>query len=209
MIRIQPAPEPPTFDALIRVPGAAFLAKTPRPTSKQFRSHSYWTRSIPDLRSAYSSICAYCCHRIHADVGVDTVDHYWPKVPHPDRAYEWSNYRLVSSRLNNRKSTKDDVLDPFEIENGWFVIDFPSLLVKPGQGLQADVRDKVLRSINRVKLNDASTCLKERFTYVNDFCELGRPFFDLVIRRDAPFLAAEILRQGLIDTLPGMMRVAP
>jgi hypothetical protein len=192
---------------LVRTPGQAFLATTPNPTSADFEKHPYWRKILRELRSAYRNVCAYSCHFVPYDVGTDTVEHYLPKVPHPQEAYEWSNFRFVCGRLNGRKHTFQDVLDPFQIENGWFVIEFPSLLVKPADQLKPAVAGAVQDSIDRLKLNDESTCLKQRSQYVSDFCELGQEFFDILLIRDAPFIAAEIVRQNLLTSLPTIMSV--
>ena len=61
------------------------------------------------------------------------VDHFYPKSVRPDMAYEWSNFRLASLKLNCRKREFQDVLDPFTIEPGWFCLSFPSLLFSLGQ----------------------------------------------------------------------------
>ena len=41
-----------------------------------------------------------------------------------DQVYEWRNYRLACSLMNARKGAVASVLDPFEIEDGWFAIEF-------------------------------------------------------------------------------------
>lgn len=205
MIHVAPAPKPPTFDALVRTPGREFLTTTPNPTSAQFEKHPYWRTMLQELRNAYKHVCAYSCHYVPFDSGCDTVEHFKPKVPYPQDAYEWENYRFVCGRLNGRKGTFEDVLDPFTIENGWFVIEFPSLLVKPGTGLQAATAKAVTDSIKRLKLNDESTCVKQRNRYITDFCSFGQDYFDKLLVRDAPFIAAEILRQGLRESLPTIM----
>lgn len=205
MIRVTESPEPPRFDELVKVPGQEFLATNPTPKWNEFKP--LWRAILGEIRDAYRSVCAYSCHFVPFDTGGDTVEHYRPKTLYPQLAYEWSNYRFVCSRLNGRKGNFEDVLDPFQIENGWFVIDFPSLLVKPGREVTAAVREQVLASISRLKLNDEATCVRQRSYYVNEFLIHGRDYFDRTMRRDAPFLAAEIDRQGLIDSLPTIMSV--
>jgi hypothetical protein len=158
------------------------------------------------MRTAYGKICAYSSFWIPAATGVDTVEHYLPKVQHPNEAYEWTNYRYVSHTLNQKKGTKDDVVDPFLIENGWFVIEFPSLMVKPNDALRDPILKEVQESIIRIGLNDPASCLEQRAQYVEDYCR-GLVTFDF-LRRDAPFLAAEIQRLGLIDLIKEMMPYA-
>ena len=128
MIHVDPQPEPPTFDQLVRQPGRKFLKSCPNPKGNQWRA--YWRKIARDLHTAYSGICAYSCHFIQYDTGWRTVEHFKPKDDYKSDAYEWGNYRLVCGVLNGRKG-KGEVLDPFRVHNGWFIMDFPSLLVKP------------------------------------------------------------------------------
>jgi len=196
-------PEPSDFDQLVRQPGREFLARTCNPGENEFKSHAYWRRILKQLRNAYQGICAHSCHWVPYDTGTDTVEHFRPKTKYPAEAYEWGNYRFVSGRLNGRKGTFEDVLDPFLIKTGWFVIEFPSLLVKPAQWLRKPLQSRVRTTCERLGLNDESTCMKQRYRYVRDYCLEGLPFE--LLRRDAPFLAHEITRQGYVDTLREIM----
>ena len=203
VINVVLAAEPAEFDALVRQPGKRYLARVPRPTSKQFRSHDYWTSILADFHTAYRGICAYACHWIPPDTGADTVEHFEAKVPYPENAYEWSNYRLACQTLNGRKGMFEDVLDPFQVQTGWFWIDFPSLLVRPADGLTLDIERQVIDTRNRLGLNEETTCLKARERYVKDYCLHGLPF--TLLERDAPFIAGEITRQGLVGSLNDVM----
>lgn len=203
MIHVDMQPEPPDFDEVVRQPGLAFLVDRPTPSDKEFNSHAYWRRVLRHLRDAYRGICAYSCHWVPYDTGADTVEHFHPKALHPAKAYEWVNYRFVCSRLNGRKGVYEDVLDPFLIETGWFVIDFPSLLVKPATRLEELLQSRIRTTCERLGLNDEATCLKQRYHYVRDYCVQGLPF--ALLQRDAPFLASEISRQGYIHTLNQVM----
>jgi hypothetical protein len=202
VIRVEPQPEPADFDGLVRQPGKAFLKEVPSPTSKQWTGRSYWRKVVATLHDVYGGICAYSCHWIPHDTGGKTVEHFRPKSLYPQEAYEWSNYRLVCATLNGRKGDYEGVLDPFEIEDGWFVLDFPSMLVKPAADLEAGLRAKVLATRNRLKLNDDESCVKARLRYVRLYCEMRNlPY----LHREAPFIAREIERQRLVDTLPDIM----
>jgi hypothetical protein len=154
---------------------------------------------LAELHDAYGGICAYSCHWIPYDTGADTVEHFRPKDTYPGDAYEWSNYRLVCATLNGRKGIHEDVLDPFLIEEGWFTIDFPSMLVKPRADLEPADRLRVHTSIDRLSLNDEGTCLKSRVRWMTDYCTHDITFEYL--RRNAPFIAAELERQGLVAVI--------
>ena len=207
MIHVDAQPEPADFNELVRVPGQSFLALNPQPTKKQWDTHSYWRSILTELRHIYGSICAYSCHWIPADTGARTVEHFVPKHESPGQAYEWNNYRLVCSVLNSRKRTHTDTLDPFNVVNGWFILDFPSLLVKASAGLDPQRTQQVRQTIKRLKLNDEETCLENRARYIKDYCIGGIPFSHL--RKEAPFIAMELERQGLVDEIKQIMIYDP
>src|SRR5690606_18223088 len=81
---------------------------------------TFWRRALADLRRAYGDTCAYLGMHIHPATGAATVDHFQPKSKHPAAAYEWTNFRLAAQQVNTNKGEHEDVLDPFQIENGWF-----------------------------------------------------------------------------------------
>jgi hypothetical protein len=199
LIRVTQAAEPATFQHLVRSKGTHFLNTHPRPTSKEWSKHSYWRKVLPDLYSAFGGICAYSCHWIPYDTGADTVEHFRPKDRYPAQAYEWDNYRLVCATLNGRKGIQEDVLDPFLVEDGWFVLDFPSLLIKPAPQLPEADRQRVQTTIVRLRLNDEGTCLKSRVKWLRDFC--SRDISLEYLRRHAPFIVMELERQGLVTEI--------
>ena len=49
--------------------------------------------------------------------------------------YEWRNYRLSCLRMNRKKREFTDVLDPFCIDDDWFVMDVVEFRVHPGPSL--------------------------------------------------------------------------
>jgi hypothetical protein len=204
VIHVDQREEPADFDNLVRRRGQWFLRSNPRPTSRQWRSHRYWHDTESELHTAYGGICAYSCHWIPYDTGANTVEHFRPKDIYPTDAYEWSNYRLVCATLNGRKGVHEDVLDPFLIEDGWFVIDFPSMLVTPSSGLTPENWQCVQATIDRLGLNDEGTCLKSRARWLWDYCSNDISFDYL--RRNAPFIAAELERQNLAATIREVFR---
>jgi hypothetical protein len=203
MIRVTPKSEPSDFNTQVRVPGVEFLLTCPNPTTKQWASRSYWRRILKKLHSDFSGICSYSCHWIPYDTGADTVEHFKPKNLHPRDAYEWANYRLVCQTLNSRKRIDENIVDPFVVTNGWFVIEFPSLIVKPGEGLNSTIRAQVVHTCKKLKLNDEETCILARFEWVREFCAENVNFAHLEKR--APFLAMELARQGYNS--PAALRV--
>ncbi len=207
MIFVERQIEPGEFDERVRQPGKNYLETNPNPTSCEFSNHSYWRKISGKLHSGYDGICAYTCHRIWRDTGWGTVEHFVPKSVHPQLAYEWSNYRLVCGRLNGRKGKHQDVIDPFLINEVMFVIDFPSLLIKPYDQLSDDRTQQVHDSIHRLKLNENETNVSARQTYVEEYCREDISFDFL--RRNAPFLYREITRQGIETDIREIMGIYP
>ena len=203
MIRVKSKEAPPDFDRVVRSPGQKFLTTHRRPTAKQFRSHNYWVKILKQLHENYNGICAYSCHFIPYDTGSDTVEHFKPKSLHPSEAYSWNNYRLVCATLNGRKGNREDVLDPFVIDDSWFSLEFPSLLVKPTRDLNKNLKKMVFTTCMRLGLNDENTCLKSRERYIKDYCQGHIDFFYL--SRDAPFIARELRKQNLVDRIRDIM----
>lgn len=203
MIRVTMQAEPQKFEREVRKPGKAYLAKVPNPTSKQFQTHAYWTRIGREIYLAYGKVCAYTCHYIAPDTGSRHVDHFVAKTRKPALAYEWSNYRLACGLVNSRKGTAV-VLDPFTIQDGWFVINFPSLLVKPDSTLSASDQIAVKYTIDKLRLNDEVTCVQARMSYIRNYCQ-GRIDFEH-LRKEAPFLGMELERQDLVDDIKKMMK---
>jgi len=96
---------------------------------------TYWTECLDSLMVAYDEICAYSCFRIHKVTGARSTDHFAPCSRAWDRVYEWKSYRLACSRLNARKRDFTDVLDPFEVQTGWFQLELVGFQVLPAPKL--------------------------------------------------------------------------
>ena len=194
MIPIKKQPEPHNFYEKVQKPGEKFLAENPHPKGKRLPDH--WRDIIPELYQAYSAICAYTCHWIPDDTGSKTVEHFKPKAIYPELAYAWGNYRLVCGTLNGRKGNYEDVLDPFTLHAGWFVIHFPSLQLKAGNDLTEAEAKNVAKTIKRLKLN-GDTCIGGRLVWLKPYL-MGRYDIDYLAEK-APFLAHELKRQNIAD----------
>jgi len=200
LIPVQRKRQPKGFKRLVSEPGAAFLSTNPMPSSKEYDKHDYWKRISRELYLAYDRICAYSCHLIPSDTGFHCVEHFRPKKTYPHLAYKWSNYRLVCGKMNGRKSDFEDVLDPFTIENGLFILDFPSTVIKPAPALVGATKRKVEATIKRLKLNDDESCIDARQMWLGSYCEVAASQESIaykILMDVAPFLASELNRQGL------------
>ena len=142
---------------------------------------------------SYQRICAFVCIYIERVVGQPTVDHMLPKSLAWDQVYEWSNYRLVSSLMNSRKGDAADVIDPFEVEEGWFELDLVSFRVVAGADADEIIRERVQATIDRLRLNDYD-CRTLRTEYAESYL-VGEIRLGYLERR-APFVASELRRQG-------------
>lgn len=212
MIRVQLAAEPPTFDASVRQRGLdairervgeAPLKKRPGPKLDKVASSRdaipadkfppFWRDALEDMLVAYKRLCAYTCLYIERVTGGATVDHMLPKSTHWDQVYEWRNYRLACGLMNGRKNDARDVLDPFEIEDGWFALELDDCQVISGPGLDDATKARVEATIARLRLNDLD-CLRARQEYVFAYLEGEIPL--RYLERRSPFIARELRRQG-------------
>lgn len=195
MIPVKKQPPPADFAEKVAIPGNRLLSENPHPKKSELKP--YWRRIERELYEAYNHICAYSCLRIERVTGGRTVEHFKPTSKYPEEAYAWDNYRLVCWRLNGRKRNYEDVLDPFTLEDGWFVIDFPSLLIYPGKHLSEEQAKQVKDTIKRLKLNDEES-VADRQDKLRKYVMYVLPFEYL--EEIAPFIALELKRQGLADT---------
>jgi hypothetical protein len=214
MIQVIPKKEPEYFDALVRKPGAKFLSNRTNqniaPTEKEYKSHAYWTKrwsdTLEDLSKTYEHICAYCCEKIHPLTGNKQVDHFKPKsqVPYHLLAYEWSNYRLASGQLNNWKDN-NELLDPFQIQDGWFVILFPSLEIEAADAnvLPPHVTQEQIRETIRIlRFNISPVFYKVRKEHLVNYCS---DYDFAYLLKNSPFVAKELVRQGYVKTIKEIM----
>jgi hypothetical protein len=212
MIRVIPAPEPPHFDSLVRTPGLRAVAemvgeRPPRRGGRRFpkirdrredipseRFPPYWTEVLDDLMTAYDGICAYSCFRIHPVTGSRSVDHMTPRSRAHDKVYEWSNYRLASSLLNARKGEFGDVLDPFEIIDGWFQLELLGFQVVPAPKVPTKIRTRINQTIDRLGLDDFRS---SRERDAENYWARKIPL--AILTGESPFVAKELRRQGRLN----------
>lgn len=222
MIYVRPAPEPEDFDSQVRRPGLQALRElvgdrraVPRPGRKrravarrieELASESLpplWRNCLPRLRTAYRDICSYLGMKIHPATGAATVDHFKPKSVWQILAYEWTNYRLAARQVNASKGEHEDVLDPFEVENGWFELNLGTFEVSASRDLDEALAEKVQATIVRLKLNDPTFC-KAREEYHDRYHGLSEAVGNRVrealplswLEEECPFVALELERQG-------------
>jgi hypothetical protein len=96
--------------------------------------------------------------------------------------------------LNSRKNEFGDVLDPFEIVDGWFQLELLGFQVVPAPDLPADIRTRVEETIERLGLNDFRT---SRERDAENYW--ARRISLAVLIEESPFVAKELRRQGRLN----------
>ncbi len=156
MIRFSPVPEPAAFDAEVRQRGKRWLQKNPKE-----RPIDYWGKFKGELSDGFGHLCAYSA--MYEPVG--TVDHFVSCDEDRSQAYEWSNYRFASGWLNSSKQniTASQIIDPFEVKDGWFRILLPSLqLVVEASMIPQSLLPKAEFVLKRLHLRDDERVLRQR-----------------------------------------------
>lgn len=155
MIRFEPVPEPPTFDENGRKPGLQWLRD--HPDAK--RPRDYWTPFKPHLADGFRMLCGYSA--MYEPVG--TVDHFVSSRHNRRQAYEWTNYRFASAWINSSKQCADErVLDPYEVQDGWFEILLPSLQLVLTDAVPPQLRSRAEFTLERLHLRDDERVVRQR-----------------------------------------------
>lgn len=211
MIHVDMPSPPPHYYMNVRTPGEMFLATNPHPTGKEWNGRQYWSKIHGALYSSLNGICSYCATytpRRYSAASVDhtSIDHFVLKAKNPSLAYEWENFRLCRSKLNNRKGEHDDVLDPYALANGWFRLSFTTFLLYPEPSLPESEQQKVTDTIARLELNQDDKLVQERlravYAYADGKLPLGR------LKQFYPFIAIEMAAQNFdVTHLPKYRRL--
>ncbi|MEZ4359534.1 MAG: hypothetical protein R3B48_05090 [Kofleriaceae bacterium] len=212
MIPVQAVPEPASFDRAVRQKGLNAIAElTGAPASKRpgpRRRKRYprpedipaselpdtWTQALPELRRRYREMCAYTAMFICDVTGAESVDHWIPKSERWDLAYEWSNLRLCTSRINAKKGTRKGLVDPFVVGDGWFALNLLTGEVIAGPGAPPARLAAIERTISAdgLDLNRKAFCAR-REKHIEEYLR-GVPLWHL--EQHSPFVARELRRQG-------------
>lgn len=198
MIRFTPRDEPPDFDVLVRQPGRKWMSDHPEKAPRDF-----WSAIRPQLADAFRNLCGYSA--MHDLCG--TVDHYLSKQNHPGLAYEWTNYRYCSQWINSSKGCLDErVLDPYEVEDGWFEVLLPSLQLVPSAALPSELRERAEFTLEHLHLRDDERVIRQRQAWYGYYLKGGFPLEMLDVF--APLIARAIRGQQAEGECGGDERVA-
>ncbi len=192
------ANEPVLFDENCRQPGAAWLENNPGKDPHAV-SH-WWSQFRPDLARHFSHRCGWLGTTI---VPAGDVDHWLScgnrsggTSPNRHLAFEWSNFRYAAPVINSLKGSLDNqILDPCEIEDGWFEVLLPSFQLVPGDRLPVSSRQRAEFTLAKLQLGQ----YRARFTRWHWYCihwNNGQPDLS-ALQRDAPLVAAAIEKARL------------
>ena len=211
MIHVNLPSPPANYESEVNLPGKAFLKNTPNPTKKDWKKHRYWSKIHDYLYDKHNGVCLYCAswtpRRRQQSPLLDhtSIDHFIPKTSDARFAYEWSNFRLCRSRLNNYKANFQDVLDPCFVSDDWFHLDFSSFLIRPSPHLaDADLRQSVIDTVRRLRLNTDNDYVNERIQVVKEYSSGNLSLNTL--KEKFPFIAYQMGIQNFDENYKNRLR---
>lgn len=187
MIHFDKVSEPPSFDDIARKPGNDWLQSHPAPK----RPQDFWSPFKADLATGFHNLCAYSA--IYEPVG--TVDHFISWNEDNSKAYDWTNYRYASGWINSSKKNEPskNLIDPFDVENGWFEIQLPSLQLLLSSTIPDEFRKRAEYVLERLHLRDDERVMRPRRTWLEMY-ETKRITID-GLEKVAPLIARAIRRR--------------
>lgn len=186
MIHFDRIREPDDFDEKARKPGHAWLEEHPDAE----RPYDYWTAFKPALADGFGSLCGYSAMWVEPG----TVDHFISVKADMSKAYEWDNYRYSAGWMNQSKKNADDtVLDPFEVQDGWFELHLPSLQLRVTDEVPGELREKAVFTLKRLHLEHDIRIIRQRRIWYRLYQE-GKLDLD-GLRELAPLIARAVEKQ--------------
>jgi hypothetical protein len=173
------------------------VARIEEVTQAMLRDYPYWTRARAALHRAYDGYCAYLARYIEP-VETPTTDHFVAlrNANDPMLAYTWANYRLAHALVNGVKAAIPDVLDPFEVGEGWFAIDFGRFATVIGPEAPVEQREAIQRTITALRLDGRELAITRQRAASRYW---SRRLLLVSLEDDEPFLARELRRQGRLN----------
>ena len=129
-----------------------------------------------------------------------TVDHGISFNEDPLLAYEWSNYRFIDGWINSSKNKQvaADLLDPFEVQEGWFEISLPSLQLVLTDAVPAEFRARAENTLKKLPLRNDERILRPRRKWLSLYEKTG----DLeMLREMAPLIAAAVEKKLALEAV--------
>lgn len=205
MLRVEVVDEPPTFDRDVRQKGLSWMKDQGIDLNGELpegvKLRPFWRACVDELREVFDRRCCYSGHYMRKSEVVP-VEHAVPKSLRPDLAYEWSNYRYASQRINGRKGTKI-VLDPacFPADREVYHLDFVTGAIFPNPALMADLPTlyrMAEKTVEDLELDDG-LYRDERMEVWNMYLSSSRGGPEREqLKKTNNFVWQEAIRQGLI-----------
>ena len=154
MIPVARVTEPVEFDRQCRQRGKEWLVR-----NASERPRDYWSPFRDALAEGFGQRCGYLGMYITSG----HVDHYRPLSKHRELAYEWDNYRYVDGTINQCKGSLGvELLDPHEVEDGWFAVELPSLQMRITERVPESLRARASFTLERLRLRDGEAAIRYR-----------------------------------------------
>lgn len=179
MIPVAPVPEPPGFDERARRPGKDWLAAN----EGAERPRDFWSPFRGVLAEGFAHLCGYTA--MYEPVG--TIDHFRSYKTNPELAYDWTNYRYAAQWINSVKKARD-VLDPYDVGEGWFEVLLPSLQLVATDNVPPEHRALVERTLKCLPIAHDERVLKQRRSWYKLYLDGDLSLKGL--REKAPLIAA-------------------
>jgi len=172
------------------------------PTAK--RQKDLWSDYLSKLAAGFHGLCGYTATY---DSAGGTVDHYLSWKNHPTKAYRWGNYRYAMHWVNAKKGTEDEqILDPFEVGEGWFEIVLPSLQLIATTKIPAANRARAEFTLKKLGLRDGEKAIRTRLAWYGTYLSGDLPLAGLDVV--APLIAAAVKRDNIKPTVSPAAAVA-
>lgn len=187
-------PAPSTF-ASVSQRGNDWLARNPASTQ---RPPAYWREFNLDLGEGFKFLCGYMT--LWTTDG--TVDHFVSIKEDRARAYDWDNYRYVAGWVNSSKQdvVSTEILDPYEVEEGWFEILLPTLELVVTSKVPPEKRARAEQTLKSLPIGRDARAIKRRGIYYDEYLKKKIDLAQLWKR--APLLAAAIEKQQAARLTP-------
>ena len=183
-----PITEPADFETNCREKGRLWLAgkRLAGKNPKTSEYPNYWAGYEDDLAKAFHHRCGWWAMWI----AEGDVEHFLSRKNHPDEAYEWRNYRYIAGSVNGSKGNHDDkVLDPFEVQDGWFEVLLPSMQLVATANLPPALAEKAKFTLNKLRLRNGTKVVRSRKRWFESY-KNGTPFSEL--EKFAPLVAMAV-----------------
>lgn len=188
---LNPIAEPEQFDEKCRKKGLAWIAKNPL----KKRPSDFWSLFRLDLAQGFENRCAFGAMWISSG----TVDHFVSCDEDMSRAYDWANYRYVDGWVNSSKNKKKaaDLLDPFEVCEGWFEVVLPSLQLVITDAIPEPFRERAENTLNNLPIHNDERLVRNRREWLKMYEENELSLEGL--RRKAPLIAAAVEKKLALE----------